>query len=58
MVSALIRLARDNASTLTPDPLYSLVHHSHPPVPLRVRKLRAMAGSAPTIEPARTHDSV
>lgn len=58
MVSALTRLARDNASTLTPDPLYSLVHHSHPTVPLRVRKLRAMAGSAPTIEPARTHDSV
>ena len=58
MVSALTGLARDNASTLTPDPLYSLIHHSHPPVPLRVRKLRAMAGSAPTIEPARTHDSV
>ncbi|HWG03829.1 MAG TPA: M48 family metallopeptidase [Beijerinckiaceae bacterium] len=40
MVSALVGLARDNASTLTPDPLYSLVHHSHPPVPLRVRSLR------------------
>jgi STE24 endopeptidase len=39
MVSALIRLARDNASTLTPDPLYALVHYSHPPVPLRVRHL-------------------
>ena len=43
MVSALIGLARDNAATLTPDPLYSLVHHSHPPVPLRVRELRAAA---------------
>lgn len=41
MVSALAKLARDNASTLTPDPLYSLVHHSHPPVPLRVCMLRA-----------------
>ena len=41
MVSALVRLARDNASTLTPDPLYSLVHHSHPPMPLRVRRIRA-----------------
>ena len=42
MVGALTRLARDNASTLTPDPIYALVHHSHPSVPLRVRHLRAM----------------
>ncbi|HUZ67272.1 MAG TPA: M48 family metallopeptidase [Beijerinckiaceae bacterium] len=40
MVSALARLARDNASTLTPDPLYSLVNHSHPTIPLRIRNLR------------------
>jgi STE24 endopeptidase len=40
MVSALTRLARDNASTLTPDPWYALVHYSHPPVPLRVRQMR------------------
>ncbi len=39
MVAALTRLARDNASTLTPDPLFSLVHDSHPPVPLRVARL-------------------
>ena len=45
MVSALTGLARDNASTLTPDPLYSLVHHSHPTVPQRVRHLRAMAAA-------------
>ena len=57
MVSALTRLARDNASTLTPDPLYSLVHHSHPPVPLRVQKLRAMADSAPAIEPVQKNDA-
>ncbi len=30
MIGALTRLARDNASTLSPDPLYALVHHSHP----------------------------
>ena len=42
MVGALVKLARDNASTLTPDPLYALVHHSHPTVPLRVRHMRAM----------------
>ena len=46
MVGALTRLARDNASTLTPDPLYALVHHSHPSVPLRVRHLRALDGAA------------
>ena len=46
MVGALTRLARDNASTLTPDPLYALVHHSHPTVPSRVRHLRAMADAA------------
>jgi STE24 endopeptidase len=46
MVSALTRLARDNASTLTPDPLYALVHYSHPSVPLRVRQLRESEGDA------------
>jgi STE24 endopeptidase len=40
MVSALVRLSRDNASTLTTDPLYALVNFSHPPVPLRVARLR------------------
>jgi STE24 endopeptidase len=40
MVSALLRLSRDNASTLTPDELYALVHYSHPPVPVRIRHLR------------------
>ena len=39
MVSALVGLSRDSAQTLTPDPLYSLVHHGHPPVPLRVARL-------------------
>ena len=40
MVSALLRLSRDNASTLTTDPLYALVNFSHPPVPLRIQRLR------------------
>jgi STE24 endopeptidase len=39
MISALTRLARDNAATLTPDRLFSLVHDTHPPVPLRVARL-------------------
>ena len=41
MISALTGLARDNASTLTPDPIYALAHYSHPPVPIRVQYLRA-----------------
>jgi STE24 endopeptidase len=39
MISALLRLSRDNASTLTPDAVYALVHYSHPPVPQRIRQL-------------------
>ena len=43
MISALTGLARDNAATLTPDPVYALAHYSHPPVPVRVRQLRRAA---------------
>jgi STE24 endopeptidase len=39
LVSALIKLYRENASTLTPDPLYSAFHDSHPPAPVRVANL-------------------
>jgi len=40
MVTALMRLARDNLSTLTPDRLYAAFYYSHPPVPERVAVLR------------------
>ena len=40
MASALLRLSRDNASTLTTDSLYALVNFSHPPVPLRIARLQ------------------
>ncbi|HQR04935.1 MAG: M48 family metallopeptidase [Proteobacteria bacterium] len=39
LVSALVKLYRDNASTLTPDPLHSLFHDSHPPASLRIARL-------------------
>ena len=48
MVSALLRLSRDNASTLTTDPLYALVNFSHPPVPLRVQRLQGLDASLAT----------
>ena len=41
LASALTRLTRDNASTLTPDPLFALVHYSHPPVSERLAHLQA-----------------
>ena len=44
LVSALVKLYRENASTLTPDPLYSAFHDSHPPAPVRVAKLGARTG--------------
>jgi STE24 endopeptidase len=49
MMSALLRLSRDNATTLTTDPLYALVNFSHPPVPSRLQRLRRAngAGDAP-----------
>ncbi|MFN2308601.1 MAG: M48 family metallopeptidase [Gammaproteobacteria bacterium] len=41
LITALVKLYRENASTLTPDPLYSAFHDSHPPAPVRVAKLGA-----------------
>lgn len=40
LVSALVKLYRDNASTLTPDPLYSSVYDSHPPAAIRIARLQ------------------
>ncbi|MDD5248624.1 MAG: M48 family metallopeptidase [Rhodocyclaceae bacterium] len=40
LVNALVKLYRDNAATLTPDPLHSLFHDSHPPASLRIARLR------------------
>ncbi len=39
LVSALVKLYRDNASTLTPDPVYSSFYDSHPPAAARVAQL-------------------
>ena len=43
LVSALVKLFRDNASTLTPDPLYSSIYDSHPPAAIRIARLQAAA---------------
>ncbi len=41
LVHALVKLYRDNASTLTPDPLHSAFYDSHPPASIRISKLAA-----------------
>jgi STE24 endopeptidase len=46
--SALIKLSRDSASTLTPDPLFARFHYSHPPLPLRLARLHALEQSHPS----------
>jgi STE24 endopeptidase len=40
LVSALVKLYRENASTLTPDPLHSAFYDSHPPAIARIGKLQ------------------
>ncbi len=44
LIQALVKLYKENASTLTPDPLYSAFHDSHPPAPVRIAHL-ATSGS-------------
>lgn len=41
LVHALVKMYRENASTLTPDPLYSAWHDSHPPAPVRIAHIYA-----------------
>ena len=40
LITALVNLYRENANTLTPDPLYSAFHDSHPPAPIRIAHLK------------------
>ena len=39
LIAGLVKMYRDNASTLTPDPLYSAFYHSHPPALVRIAHL-------------------
>jgi STE24 endopeptidase len=43
LVTALVKLYKDNASTLTPDPLHSMIYDSHPPASIRIAHLRQVA---------------
>lgn len=41
LISALVKLYKDNSATLTPDPLHSMFYDSHPPATLRIARLQA-----------------
>jgi STE24 endopeptidase len=41
LITALVALYQENASTLTPDPLVSAVYDSHPPAALRIAHLQS-----------------
>ncbi len=40
LVSALVKMYEENASTLTPDPIHSAFYDSHPPAPIRIARLK------------------
>ena len=46
LVAALLKLYRDNAATLTPDPWYVWFYYSHPPAADRLTRLTAAGGAA------------
>ncbi|MFI4921757.1 MAG: M48 family metalloprotease, partial [Gammaproteobacteria bacterium] len=43
LARALVKLYRENASTLTPDPLHSAFYDSHPPALSRIARLQGSA---------------
>lgn len=50
LIAALVKLYRDNASTLTPDPVYSLFYDSHPKASERIGRLEGYLNkSAPSL---------
>jgi len=49
LAAALVKLFRDNAATLTPDPIHSGFFDSHPPALERIARLKAMTVPAPLV---------
>lgn len=52
LVTALVKLYKENASTLTPDPLHSVFYDSHPPAPVRVAHLQGLSLPAGSVQPS------
>ncbi len=42
LITALVKLYKENSNTLTPDPLYSAFYDSHPPAPVRIAHLEKL----------------
>jgi len=47
LVNALVKLYEDNASTLTPDPIYTAFYYSHPPASQRIDRLLNLKRPSP-----------
>ncbi len=45
LANALLKLYKDNASTLTPDPLFARFYYSHPPASERIARLLSAPGA-------------
>jgi STE24 endopeptidase len=52
LASALLKLHEDNASTLTPDPVYARFYYAHPPAGERLQALRQWLRPVPPHQPA------
>ena len=46
LISALVKLYDDNASTLTPDSAFSAYYDSHPPATIRIQHLKGLMGAS------------
>ena len=53
LITALVRMYRDNAATLTPDPIYSLFYDSHPKAAERIGKLESYQAQPNTLQPVQ-----
>jgi STE24 endopeptidase len=52
LASGLVKLARDNLANLHPHPLYAAWYASHPAMPERVARLRALSTARPALRPS------
>jgi STE24 endopeptidase len=50
LAGALVKLYRDNAATLTPDPVHSAFYDSHPPAVMRIARLIGLKGTRVVFE--------
>ena len=47
LANALLKLYQDNASTLTPDPVFVKFYYSHPPASERLGRMTSLESAAP-----------